>query len=100
MYSQFLSPWLGSHVQYFFGIRIEVAFVHKRNQTIPTHDVAQDFCIKTEELGLIFPVDLAIGEVPIRGFFPPFGRVFVDFCFATVEHHHFRGGNVGIWPIG
>ena len=45
------------------------------------------------------PVDFANGEVPIKGFFPPLGRVFVDLFIlriARVKQLHFRGGNVGI----
>jgi hypothetical protein len=45
------------------------------------------------------PVGFATSEVPIKGFFPPFGRVLgiPGFCkSATVEHLHFRGGNEGI----
>jgi hypothetical protein len=40
-----------SHVQNFFGIRVEVVFINVRNQAITTEDAAQEFCIKTEKVG-------------------------------------------------
>jgi hypothetical protein len=42
------------------------------------------------------PVDFTIvSEVPIMGFFPPFDDLWI-YGFATVELHHFRGGNEGM----